>query len=566
MEQTDIRSQRLLHALIDQVRNYDEGRYNDLCVFSEQTSLQSRDYLNWLISMLYQKNWDSDYSIQQRTDHFREGISELNKRVIYLERNRNPGSKDFSEDDENFDKNRIDRFLARIRPEVIQTEGQQRKDRLRIAVFTPLSPLKNGIGDYMTVILLALKRYADIEIYIDDGYEPDDPEILQSFAIYRHGKFHKQRDRYDLILYEIGNNPHHVYIVPYVLQYPGILELHDFRLDYLYRLLASEYQETARKESVCDRYPEGCGYNPMNMYLIKASRGVLVHSEYSWQEVFNENMSFDVRKIEHFSIVVSGEEDASDLVKKHELEDCFLFSCFGFVNYPKRVKEIIIAFSSIVQKYPKAKIKLLIVGEFTEDYITSVEHQIDKHHLEKHVITTGYVTLDDMHKYMSITDVCLNLRYPYGGESSGTLARIMGMGKACIVNRIGAFDEIPDLCCHKIPYESDGGKEIENIVNAMSILFENSAYRKWIAGNAQRYVIEHLNLSRTVQRYREVLDHFYCKPTYDRDRLMNKACSFLAYNYFDDPYNAAKYFSFRLQEYFYSREVEEQQTAKLMVE
>lgn len=550
MRQTDMEHRRILYALLNQVKELDENRYNEICASSEGYLTYSRDYLNWLFSIIYQKNWDSDYCVQYRTDHLRESIAELNKRVIWLERNTYPEGEDPYQKNTAFDECKIDLFLNHIQNEITQTEGRQKKRRLHIAVFTPLSPLKNGIADYMTVILLALKQYVDIDIYIDDGYEPDDPDILNSFSIYRHRKFRELYDRYDLILYEIGDNPHHVYIVPYALQYPGVLELHDFRLDYLYSFLPPEYQKRALAGSVCKRYPEGCNDNPLNMYLLKASRGVLVHSEFSRQAVFDEGVSIDTRKIELFANATLEEQDVSDLVKKHRLEDCFIFSCFGFVTLPKRVEQIVISFSHLVEKYPRAKLKLLIVGKFNEEILAATTAQIRKRHLKKHVVMTGYVTLDDMHKYISITDVCMNLRHPYRGESSGTLARIMGMGKACIVNRVGAFDEIPDHCCHKIAYENDPKKEIDNIINAMQLLFENYAYRKWIAGNAQMYVMDHLNLNRTIQLYCQVLDHFYCKPTFDTECLLKKASAFLTYNYFNNLHYAAEYFASKLYPFF----------------
>lgn len=557
MRQADTKRQRILNALLAQARNYDEERYYDICMFSEQSSNNSRNCLNWLLDTLYQKNWDADYSIQQRTDHIRESISELNKHVIYLEKCKVSEVEHQNQNGKVLDEDKINLFLDCIRSEFCSTEVKQKKERLHLAVFTPLSPLKNGIADYMTVILLALKQYMEIDLYIDEGYKPDDPDILQSFTIYRHGKFHELHDIYDLILYEIGNNPHHAYIVPYALQYPGVLELHDFRLDYLHSFLSPKYQKIACTESVCSIYPEKSCNNPLNLYLLKASQGILVHNQFSRQAVFDESIAIDVKKIDLFSKAVLDEQEVSKIAKRYGLEDCFVFSCFGFVNHTKRVEQIVISFSNIVQKYPKVKLKLLIVGEFTEDYLTSTKALIRRHHLKKHVVMVGYVTLNDMYKYISLTDVCMNLRYPYGGESSGTLTRIMGTGKACIVNRIGAFDEIPDFCCHKIAYESNQEREIENITNAMMILFENNAYRKWIARNAQVYVMEHLNLNHTIQLYCETLDHFYRKTIFDTDRLMRKAALFLVCNYFNDPYYAAVYLASGLYPLFDSEVPEE---------
>ena len=85
IRQNDADHRRILNALLDQVRGHDEGRYNDICMRFQQDPNYYRNYLNWLLDTLYQKNWDSDYSVQQRTDHLRESILELNKRIICLE-------------------------------------------------------------------------------------------------------------------------------------------------------------------------------------------------------------------------------------------------------------------------------------------------------------------------------------------------------------------------------------------------------------------------------------------------------------------------------------------------
>lgn len=541
MWQTDTKYQRFLNALLN----------NEKFVCSKHSLAYSYDYVNRLIDVLQQKDWEMNYSVKQRIAQLRESIVELNNRVIRLEEYEVSGNI-FGKIDKTADECKINLFFDCIKNEVNLTDGRQKKEHCRIAVFTPLSPLKNGIADYMTEILLALKQYVEIDIYIDDGYEPDNQVILQSFPIYRHHKFHEMYEIYDLILYEIGNNPHHAYIIPYVLQYPGILELHDFRLSHLYTFLSPEYQKIIREKNACAKEPDGRSYDPTNICLLKASQGVLVHNEFSKQEIFNKDMSIDVRKIELFSKVVLERQDTSELIKKYGFEDCFIFSCFGFMNYSKRIAPIIAAFSNLVQKYPQVKFKLLLVGKFNENYLASVMSHIRKRHLKKKVIMTGYVSLNDMYKYISLTDVCMNLRYDYGGESSGTLARIMGMGKACIVNRVGAFDEMPDFCCHKIAYENNPEKEIENITNAMSILFENRAYRKWLAVNSQVYVMEHLNLDRTIQLYCEAFGDFYYnrKIGININCLLKKAASFLAYNYFSNPYYAATYLALKLYSFY----------------
>src|SRR6202023_2255367 len=48
-------------------------------------------------------------------------------------------------------------------------------------------------------------------------------------------------------------------------------------------------------------------------------------------------------------------------------------------------------------------------------------------------------------------DLVVNLRYPAGGETSGSLQRALGLGKAVIVSDVGSFSELPDDICLKVP-------------------------------------------------------------------------------------------------------------------
>jgi hypothetical protein len=61
----------------------------------------------------------------------------------------------------------------------------------------------------------------------------------------------------------------------------------------------------------------------------------------------------------------------------------------------------------------------------------------------------GFTPIGDFTGYMAACDIVLNLRYPTVGESSGSLLRALGLGKAVLVSGIGAFREFPDDVCLK---------------------------------------------------------------------------------------------------------------------
>ena len=63
----------------------------------------------------------------------------------------------------------------------------------------------------------------------------------------------------------------------------------------------------------------------------------------------------------------------------------------------------------------------------------------------------GFTPIEDFTGYMGACDIVLNLRYPTVGESSGSLLRALGLGKAVLVSAVGAFREFPDEVCLKVP-------------------------------------------------------------------------------------------------------------------
>ena len=135
---------------------------------------------------------------------------------------------------------------------------------------------------------------------------------------------------------------------------------------------------------------------------------------------------------------------------------------------------------------------------------------IRKNHLEDCVTITGYIGLDDFTRYIDATDVCVNLRYPSNGETSGSLMRILAKGKCVMVNEIGSFQEIPDDCCVKIPSAETmtERQEVERIYREFERLFSNRSEIAYYSANARRYAEQYLDLNLIAKQYAEfILDN-----------------------------------------------------------
>jgi len=97
---------------------------------------------------------------------------------------------------------------------------------MKIAYFSPLSPIKSGISMYSENNLIPyLKKYADVDVFVEENIVPTNSFIKKNVPVFSYKEFNEKN--YDVILYHIGNSPHHEYIYKISLQYPGVVVLHD---------------------------------------------------------------------------------------------------------------------------------------------------------------------------------------------------------------------------------------------------------------------------------------------------------------------------------------------------
>ena len=92
---------------------------------------------------------------------------------------------------------------------------------------------------------------------------------------------------------------------------------------------------------------------------------------------------------------------------------------------------------------------MILVGEPHPEF--PIEAMIRSMGLSANVRVLGFAPIEDFVGYLGACDIVLNLRFPTVGESSGTLLRSLGLGKAVMVSDLGSFAEFPDDVCLKVP-------------------------------------------------------------------------------------------------------------------
>jgi glycosyltransferase involved in cell wall biosynthesis len=354
---------------------------------------------------------------------------------------------------------------------------------MRVAFFSPLPPTRSGIADYSEALIEALRQHAEIEVYSSASANFD-------------------AARFDIALYQIGNNGHHDFVYEAALEHPGVVVMHESNLHHL-------IAEMTIKRGDWDVYIRECEYNggpearafaervraletgpdyeglPMTRRILEASRGLIVHSRFLESEMREAQYHGPVAVIPHGAWIPTG--DRGGFRDRLGLDETTpLIGIFGFLKPYKRIAESLRAFRRLVRLVPNAR--LILVGEAHPEL--PLGPMIRAMGLSANVRVLGFTPMADFVGYLSACDIVLNLRYPTVGESSGTLLRSLGLGKAVLVSDVGAFREYPDDICLKVPV---GPGEEDLIFEYLNLLVSRPEVAAAMGERAKEYVARECN-------------------------------------------------------------------------
>lgn len=384
---------------------------------------------------------------------------------------------------------------------------------MKIAYFSPFNPVKSGISDYSEYLVNVLRDKVTVDLWVS-GFKPSNLESnFQIFDYVEHPHLLGKLSEYDFVLYNIGNNPYyHANMYDVFLKYNGYVILHDL---VLYYLVVGYYLELINDKDMLinEAYYNGqiecrdmmqdilssnlpaLQYKepeklPLNKRLINHAKGIIVHSEYAKNQILTINPQADCWVIPQIGPNEKTELstiEVLDLKKKYGIDhDELVVASFGFIAESKRIHQVLAAFSRMNYN----KVKYLLVGE--GDYIDNV---IKKYGMESFVIKTGFTTIDEFDKLIKLSDIVINLRYPYMGETSASLIRALLFGKPSLATNVGWFAELPDDTIIKINYDNN---EINNLMKQLEKLISDKDLRERFSINATKYADEYLNTDKIV--------------------------------------------------------------------
>lgn len=397
---------------------------------------------------------------------------------------------------------------------------------MNIAYFSPFNPQKSGISSYSERLVPFLGRHCEIDLWVD-GFHPLAPSLspFKKIDYARNQKIRKRLARYDMRVYNIGNNPEfHSGMLDVFLEYPGVVILHDYVLFYLITgyylsyvrneagLIKEFYENYGRRgiDAVKDllrspvpplqyQHPE---YFPLIKKITECARGIIVHSDYTRNLVLQAG--YDPERIAYINMVHS--DGAFPEISPEEAEiirrgygigpDDILVASFGFIAPTKRNLEIIEVVRRLSEKCSQRIIYLMVgEGNYVDGFLSDT------------IQKTGYVPSRQLDVLLMVSDIVVNLRYPSMGETSATLLHAMTAGKPCVVSDNAWFRELPNETVLKI--SCDRRKEQRELESALLLLINEKEQREQIGEKARDYVLRNHNPETIAGNMKDFFHHIH---------------------------------------------------------
>jgi glycosyltransferase involved in cell wall biosynthesis/SAM-dependent methyltransferase len=362
---------------------------------------------------------------------------------------------------------------------------------MRVALVSPMPPARTGIADYAAALAGPLADLASVDIISDP------PARFDAAG-------------YDAIIYQIGNNEWHESAYEMALEHPGIVVLHEANLHYLVAdltikrgrwdlyLAEAEYNGGAAGRARAERAATlavGPDYDglPMTRRLLERARAVIVHSRFMAEEVRAQGYTGPLAVIPHGAWIPEAPRNAYRFRLGLD-ERAPLIGIFGYLKPYKRIAESLRAFRRLLRVEPDAK--MILGGEEHPDFpLAPLIRSLGIGHA---VRLLGFVPGEDLPGYIAACDIVLNLRFPTVGESSGTLLRALGLGRAVLVSDIGSFREYPDDICLKV---ETGAREEDLLFEYLNLLVSRPSLARAMGARARAWVERECNWPRVAGLY-----------------------------------------------------------------
>jgi glycosyltransferase involved in cell wall biosynthesis len=360
---------------------------------------------------------------------------------------------------------------------------------MKVGFFSPLPPSPTGVSDYSAALLEELKKSG---------------EVLTNAPG-------------DVNLYHLGNNHLHREIYARALAHPGVVVLHDAVLQHFFlgtltepayieefvfnygewtRDLAREMWSNRARSAADPRYFD----YPLLKRIVLSSKAIVVHNPAAAATVRRHGRETEVFEIPHLFLppaVPSMQEITALRSSLGVPPETLLTGVFGHLRESKRLSVVLRAMERLWRD--GLDVRLLVQGEFAS---TDLERALRQQLRSPRILRAGYLPAREFWRYAAATDLCINLRFPSAGETSGIAISMMGILKPVIFTAGAEISRFPENACLRLEL---GPVEDEHLAELVQWVASDRPALREIGSRAAAHILAEHNAALIAARFWEVL-------------------------------------------------------------
>jgi glycosyltransferase involved in cell wall biosynthesis len=373
----------------------------------------------------------------------------------------------------------------------------------RIAWLSPMPPAKTGIATYSKAVIDALERIGfATEHHRIEPIWPLKPRHEGTIPWHTMGVYH------------LGNNVEfHRDIYRHAIQTPGLVVIHDLALDDFVRGMIAggdplghqALREGLANADKLESFEDAILNEPLRVpyvaHVARRARGIVVHSPFVERYLRAFGCKTPVSVAPH-PVVEDERAVRSALGQRSVVRGRLevlgmrrLVGVFGDLNAAKLIDQVLAAVAQLPED-----VHLALVGRRIEGY--DIDEVVRSSGVGGRVHLHTDVQDDEFLEWIAASDVAVDLRFPHRGEVSGSLARLMQVGRPTVVSGTGTYLDLPEGLVVRV---SPGRVAADELAAALRTLLEDDGVRTAMGAAAREHMLEQAREDRTAHVYADAI-------------------------------------------------------------
>jgi glycosyltransferase involved in cell wall biosynthesis len=325
---------------------------------------------------------------------------------------------------------------------------------LRILWGSPLPPVRSGVADYAVELLPELARLAEVRVLEPPGWRRNESWPSQLVSV----PTDTARSDGEVEILHLGNNPHHLWLLPRLRAGGAVVVLHDAVLHHLLVEFLASHGDMAELETEIAaahgidaasvaRAREVGHHGHMDPFLLpvrqaflRHARAVAVHSRWTEKLVRDELPETPLGRLELAAADPAPIDRGSVRARLEIDDDEVVLMHLGFLTPEKGLEEILSGLLAAVRAGTNARLVVVGEGELGPQLLAAA----DRAGVRDRLTVTGWIEPRLFRSVPAAADLGVVYRFPSAGETSSAALRFLACGVPVAVGGRRQFLEWPE--------------------------------------------------------------------------------------------------------------------------